>query len=626
MAGFRTSSKLSQFASNLVYTSPGGGTSSSVSISVVAPKKSKIFVQQAALGGVVLSSAQTYAPQTGTFTDLTNQINPTWLKKNAILRWTTHDGYGTTARNMTANMSNTPGNNSKYRNQTIVAWGEITNADGSFTATDLLASGPTESSSGNSYNNYYYRWTGGRYGAAGTNSRTNVGLGGGYVMGSHHAPMLDYRNDPARMLTMPALQQNGYGRPIARSTGSGIGTPAENEGMYGTMTEWMSQLEIQNNSAYGDANTPVFRYAAPSSGASYNTFGFDAFNKYFVSMNSSGYISQRWDWDPITGTNGQGYASNYSTGQNNPIYSTLSSGGMLNTLSSNVVSYKNNMGWTWSGTGTGDNAVVYWHFIAPRDSAGTTYKLSRWAGGNRGGSYPDAMAYPSMEYFSAYRAQNDITAPLNSGVKLKPAWYREINGYHYIGFQQDERDGTAGETGLVRSSTTNHLTCTWSTVTLPSYVDAYYPPIIVSATEAYFAQNTDADKWSKFDQKGTSTDTWTQNSLDYSAIAKPYVSPSPAVATALSAASLTGTGTRTVSTTESLYGKAVHTSDASFRNILSTYGNVPVAPTIRADDSDLTGELSTDFERTNLVLSPNDKVFIYTEDVNTVAQVYGYEE
>ena len=609
----------------MVYTSPGGGTSSSVSISVVAPTKAKVFVQQAALGGVALSSAQTYSPQTGTF-GLTNQINATWLKKNAILRWTTHDGYGSTSRNMTSNMTNVP-TTVKYRDQVIYAWGEITNTDGTFTATDLLASGPTPSSGSNSYNNYYYRWTGSIYGYAGTNSRTNVGQGGGYVSGSYKAPMLDYRNDPARMLTMPALLINGYGRPIARSTGSGNATPEVNEGMYGTRTEWMSQLQLQNNNALGDSNTTIFRYARDSSGASYQTYGFDAFNKYFVSINSSGYLSQTWNWDPITGTNNAGYATNYTGQGANPIYQIMQQSGILTGLGYDVVSARFNMGWTWSGTGTGDDALVYWHFIAPTDSSGTGYRLGRWPGGSRTGSYPDAMSYPSsFPGISEYLAQNTITAPTNSGVKLKPAWYREINGYHYIGFQQNERDGSTGETALVRSSTTNHLTCTWSTVTLPSYVDAYYPPIITTATEAFFAQNTDADKWALLVQNGTGTDTWTQNSLDYSEIAKPYVSPSPAVATALTAASLTGTGTRDVATTESLYGKVVHTSDSSFRNVLSTYGNAPVAPTVRADDSDLTGELSTDFERTNLVLSPNDKVFIYTEDVNTVAQVYGYEE
>ena len=125
MAGFRTSSKLSQYASNLVYTSPGGGTSSSVSISVVAPTKAKVFVQQAALGGVALSSAQTYSPQTGTF-GLTNQINATWLKNNAILRWTTHNGYGSTSRNMVGTLNSSSGNvNNKYRDQHIYAWGEI---------------------------------------------------------------------------------------------------------------------------------------------------------------------------------------------------------------------------------------------------------------------------------------------------------------------------------------------------------------------------------------------------------------------------------------------------------------------------------------------------------------------
>jgi len=157
-------------------------------------------------------------------------------------------------------------------------------------------------------------------------------------------------------------------------------------------------------------------------------------------------------------------------------------------------------------------------------------------------------------------------------------------------------------------------------------VDCYYPPIIANATQAFFAQNTDTNRWAGFTQNGSGTDPWVQNALDYSAITKPYVAPAPAVTTALTAASLTGTGTRDVPTTQSLYGKAVHTSDSSFRNILSTYGNAPVASTIRADDSDLTGELSTDFERTNLVLSPNDKVFIYTEDENTIAQIYGYEE
>jgi len=623
MAGFRTSSKLSKFASNLVYTSPGSGTSSSVSISVIAPKKAKVFVQQAALGGVALSSAQSFAPQTGSFS-LTTQINPTWLNKNAIIRWTTHDGYGTTSRDTETRLGESLSSGVYRRPQVVYAWGE-TNADGTFTETNLKSSGPTPSASGANWTGYYYNYNGTRYGSSDGGGARNVGMGNTYICGFWKPPMLDYRNDPARMLVQPAMLYNGTGAGVVRSTGTNNTPLLENQGMYGTRTEFQSQLSIQNNNALAAYDNSMFRYTNDTNTGSYQGVLFDAFDQCVFTGNTNAYISFINGWSPFTGSLNQALSTNIATGNNNPFYQTMQQSGMASNWYS-VIGTKHNCGWTWSGTGVGANAVAYWHFFAPRDSSGTNWRISRWPAGTASGYEGAVAGYPSFPAVASYFGQNDITAPTNSGVKLRPVWYREINGYHYIGFQQSARDGTTGETALVKSSTTNLLTCTWSTVSVPSYVDCYYPPIIANATQAFFAQNTDTNRWAGFTQNGSGTDPWVQNALDYSAITKPYVAPAPAVTTALTAASLTGTGTRDVPTTQSLYGKAVHTSDSSFRNILSTYGNAPVASTIRADDSDLTGELSTDFERTNLVLSPNDKVFIYTEDENTIAQIYGYEE
>lgn len=145
---------------------------------------------------------------------------------------------------------------------------------------------------------------------------------------------------------------------------------------------------------------------------------------------------------------------------------------------------------------------------------------------------------------------------------------------------------------------------------IPTDVDVQMPPIRKDANTLCFRSKTG----SQYHSYNPSTNVWTVVATNTAAIFGYVADPllAPAITTAgISPITSLQTGTRSTDVT-------LYTLTNSYPVINNFDG--------RSTSGDLVQSLSTNAERTNIVLEAGDRIFAYTEGANTIAHIYGFEE
>lgn len=602
--GFRAKKRCIGKAVNKVYTVPAN-TTSSLSVSVLAPSNAFVFAQSTDLDQVKLSTAQTYTPTSGWLpqADVPESLSNTSRTKNTQFALFTRvnvdksaahgvgadDGMGYTWQ---YRVSDTPASN------------------------DALDTSNSE-------------WK--TIGPARTTFNTAVSWDKGENINSGNAdnienlmmhPILDYRADPLKAQGFPMWDDgNSPSFFFMNSTNtvpvednrvdwgqSGILRYPDNTGEFIFSTG--PQVLFTGHPSYGSAGAAI--YGAPNA------------SQTGLMVNGSDYISV-FTGTPTTMSNGAGF-SNYTTSNNWVRTQT--------TAITRDVLPKQSLDVMFTGTES-SNSSWYVLFMR-RTGADGEITLAR----------KDTTETPTVDT-SVERTTTDAIDP--GGNAFYPHWVVELNGYYYCAVI----NGTLGGSDKFDSTlqqlwkTDNWTTGTWSQVSnLPNYVDLGVKPIIIDDNTMLFAKFSDQTNNSMtyagievdnscldasssgflvdFGSVGLAalepgaTDTWYEDYRDYSEIVT-YVPPNQAVTDAVTDAGITVTGQRTVADGTTLYDVVLHTSDTSFRNILSTKDD-------RDDDSDVTEATNTSFERTNFVLEAGASIYVYTDSDDTIVQVYGYED
>jgi hypothetical protein len=595
MAGFRTSKKLTSDVCTAVYSAPSNA-SASVSVSVVAPASCTVFVQSTDLDPLTLSDAQTFnAPPSGlweeSFPDVFDNLRGAETNKNVAFQLVRRSQFYV--------YSSMDGSNT-WDSARPYCWGYTESA-----ATDVVSSDLKQTMAMVNFGSGH-TWDKGST----TNNSSNVPL---YRLS--HDP-LDFRYRAIEVAPSVVAVKSSNPRAIWHdgsvtqdsSTGTDkgyIGTCRHPDNNSGTIAQVTSGIHL-----YSAAPTYYNNYAGV---AFYNP---DSGRYRGISIATNKYIST---FDLLASSQ-----SDNHTFTNNR---TTSTNWVRDAMGSYTLSTKFGCDLCPTGSSLATRGVKL--YVTGTD--GTTCAISMID------ALDSSYTWHASHWTTNYE-QATFTMPAST---YRPVWMINSNGYYYVALHDSNSDGShesGSDQALYRIAEDDFTTGTWSSVTVPAYVDLLPRPIIYADGKMAFAKWSDttndrmtsdsASATSRYDQdlwddvglaglEVGATDTWTETLKDF--VLDTYSSPNTAVTDFFSDQSFSPTNQRALIQDGVLFDLAFHTSETSFRTVSSNFPNRDAA-------SDLTPALDASFERTNLVIAPGETVFAHDTSDGAVVHVYGYED
>lgn len=635
--GFRSAARCSAQAVTKVYTVPAN-TTSSLSVSVLAPKNAFIFVQSADLDGVGLSSTQTFTPPAGYYSTVPASITGTG--RNSGVQLSIHQRKYIASTNAIS---------PDFDTTLPYVWQVKTGV--SSTDTFDGTTEPDSTSSGLAYPN-----------------------GGPTLIGASHQPgsttnnfsfnkNQNYSNGNTSVYAVGSSAQiyNPMAHPILD-----VRANPEYCQVHGFFMNALSSIKVAHvNSVntnisqpsgrrdYGQSGLYQYQFLNPSrSNSSSYSAGYIGYSGNITSYANRGLVVYG---DPSVGSTGFGTNSNgYLTYFTNRIFNTTGDGwnaaGSVTTNADNWIYHiarDQSLSTTTSGTSGVDTTGVVPSWKYPLDVMfdGTEASNTTWYTCTTIDTNNNNRTMITRKPTTDNWNQDSQLTPTGNievsrliepgSTNWVPYWVMQLGGAYFCcfvgnggGLKNDWQDFK------LFKNTGTFSNGTWSEVDMTSYkyVDLGVKPMVISDNIALMGKWSDQTNFTMTNNYvdtveqsqvaamtvTSGAESWTENYLDYSQVTD-YTPINAAVTQALTDASLTPTGQRTITDGSTLYDTVIHTSDSNFVNILSTVGD-------RSTASDITDALSTSFERTNLVLNAGESVYVFSESDDTIVQVYGYED